>query len=141
MTELIITWQGLLFEAVSFLIFTYLLNLFLFRPVRAILKKRDEVIGSNADKQKDFEKLAEALNFEAEKEKQNLKFALKEMKETLHKEVQAEANNILSDAKIRAADNFNKAMGEFNRAKISITGSLKESARDLSVLISRKIIE
>ncbi len=141
MTELIITWQGLLFEAVSFLIFTYLLNLFLFRPVRAILKKREEVIGSNEDKQKDIEKLAGELNEEVENERKNLRFEINEIKERFRKEAQTEANHILSDIKTNAADNFNKAIEEFNKEKISITGSLKETAQYLSVLISKKIIE
>ena len=69
MTELIITWQGLLFEAAAFLIFTYLLNLFLFKPVRDILKKRNEIIGSNNESQKNFESLTDKLNRDEEQEK------------------------------------------------------------------------
>jgi ATP synthase B/B'' CF(0). len=73
MTELIITWQGLLFEAAAFLIFTYLLNLFLFKPIRDILKKRNEIIGSGKENQKYFEDLTDRLKRDAEEEKKKLK--------------------------------------------------------------------
>ncbi|MCL4542569.1 MAG: hypothetical protein M1458_02330 [Deltaproteobacteria bacterium] len=130
-----------MFEAASFLIFTYLLNLLLFKPMRVILKKREEVIGLNEDKRKDLEKLAGELSEKAGNERENLRFEINEIKERFHKEAQAEADNILSDAKIKAVDNFNKVMEEFNGVKISAAGSLKETAQYLSVLISKKIME
>lgn len=142
MTELIITWQGLLFEAVSFLIFTYLLNLFLFRPIAAILKQRKDASGSNADRQNYLEKSIKALNEEAEKENLNLKLAIKKIKETLYREAQVESRNILSDVKIKAVNKFNKAIQEFNdNEKDLIIDSLKGASADLSILISKKIIE
>lgn len=140
MTELIITWQGLLFEAVSFLIFTYLLNLFLFRPIRAILKKRETVIVSKEDKQKDLERLIDAFGEKAEQTRQNLKLELNELKEKFRMESQAEANKIMFDAKNRAVANFDKTLNEFKSEKIHLTDSLNETTGYLSVLISKKII-
>ena len=141
MTELIITWQGLLFEAAAFLIFTYLLNLFLFRPLRAILKKREEIIGLNEDKQNNLEKLAEALNFEAGNERKNLRFEINEIKERFRKEAQTGANNLLSDTKINAAAKFESAIEEFNEEKTAVLSSIKEKSEELSILIFKKIIE
>ncbi len=141
MTELIITWQGLLFEAAAFLIFTYLLNLFLFRPLRAILKKREEIIGLNEDKQNNLEKLAEALNFEAGNERKNLRFEINEIKERFRKEAQTVANNLLSDTKINAAAKFESAIEEFNEEKTAVLSSIKEKSEELSILIFKKIIE
>ncbi len=141
MTELIITWQGLLFEAAAFLIFTYLLNLFLFRPLRAILKKREEIIGLNEDKQNNLEKLAEALNFEAGNERKNLRFEINEIKERFRKEAQTVANNLLSDTKINAAAKLESAIEEFNEEKTAVLSSIKEKSEELSILIFKKIIE
>ncbi len=142
MTELIITWQGLLFEAVSFLIFTYLLNLFLFRPIVVILKKRDEAIGSNADRQNYLEKETKTLNEEAEQESRNLKLEIKKIKEALHEKAQAEFRNIVSTAKIKATAKFNKSMEEFyNTEKDFIIDALRGVSADLSISISKKIIE
>ena len=141
MTELIITWQGLLFEAAAFLIFTYLLNLFLFRPLRAILKKREEIIGLNEDKQNNLEKLAEALNEEAGNERKNLRFEINEIKERFRKEAQTEANNLLSGTKINAAAKFESAIEEFNEEKTAVLSSIKEKSEELSILIFKKIIE
>ncbi|MDA8272426.1 MAG: ATP synthase F0 subunit B [Deltaproteobacteria bacterium] len=141
MTELIITWQGLLFEAAAFLIFTYLLNLFLFRPLRAILKKREEIIGLNEDKQNNLEKLAEALNFEAGNERKNLRFEINEIKERFRKEAQTVANNLLSDAKINAAAKAGSAIEEFNEEKTAVLSSIKEKSEEVSILIFKKIIE
>ena len=141
MTELIITWQGLLFEAAAFLIFTYFLNLFLFRPVRAILKKREEIIGSNEVRQNNLEKLAETLNFEAGNERKNLRFEINGIKERFRKEAQAEANKILSDTKTNAAVKLKDAIEEFNEEKIAILHSIKEKSEELSILIFKKIIE
>ncbi len=141
MTELIITWQGLLFEAAAFLIFSYLLNLLLFRPLRAILKKREEIIGLNEDKQNNLEKLAEALNFEAGNERKNLRFEINEIKERFRKEAQTGANNLLSDTKINAAAKFESAIEEFNEEKTAVLSSIKEKSEELSILIFKKIIE
>ncbi|MDA8052653.1 MAG: ATP synthase F0 subunit B [Deltaproteobacteria bacterium] len=141
MTELIITWQGLLFEAAAFLIFTYFLNLFLFRPLRAILKKREEIIGLNEDKQNNLEKLAEALNEEAGNERKNLRFEINEIKERFRKEAQTGANNLLSDTKINAAAKFESAIEEFNEEKTAVLSSIKEKSEELSILIFKKIIE
>ena len=141
MTELIITWQGLLFEASAFLIFTYLLNLFLFKPIRDILKKRNEIIGSNNESQKSFEDLTDKLNQDAEQEKKKLKIEINKIKETYRKDGSAEAVLIISSAKKEASLKLDGIIKDFSEEKKSIIDYYESMSEELANLIRKKILE
>ena len=141
MTELIITWQGLLFEAAAFLIFTYLLNLFLFKPIRDILKKRNEIIGSGNENQKYFEDLTDRLKRDAEEEKKKLKTEINKIKETCRKDGLAEAGLIISSAKKDASLKLNGIIKEFDEEKKAIIDYYKSMSEELANLIYKKILE
>ncbi len=141
MTELIITWQGLLFEAAAFLIFTYLLNLFLFKPIRDILKKRNEIISSNNENQKHFEDLADKLNQDAEQEKKKLKIEVNKVKETYRNDGLAEAVLIISSAKKDASLKLDGTIKDFGEEKKSIIDYYKSRSEELANLICKKILE
>ncbi len=141
MTELIITWQGLLFEAAAFLIFTYLLNLFLFKPVRDILKKRKEIIGSNNENQKNFESLTDKLNRDEEQEKNKLKIEVNKIKETYRKDGSAEAVLIISSAKNDASLKLDGIIKDFSEEKKSIIDYYESMSEELANLICKKILE
>ena len=141
MTELIITWQGLLFEAAAFLIFTYLLNLFLFKPVRDILKKRNEIIGLSNENQKNFEELTNILNQDAEKEKRELKTEVNKIKEAYRKDGLREAYLIISSAKKGASGRLDAIIKDFDEEKKSIIDYYKSKSEELANLICKKILE
>ena len=141
MTELIITWQGLLFEAAAFLIFTYLLNLFLFKPIRDILKKRNEIIGSSNENQKYFEDLTDKLKRDAEEEKKKLKTEINKIKETCRKDGLAEAGLIISSAKKDASLKLNGIIKEFDEEKKAIIDYYKSRSEELANSIYKKILE
>jgi F-type H+-transporting ATPase subunit b len=141
MSELIITWQGLLFEAASFLIFTYLLNLFLFKPIRDILKKRNEIIGSSNENQKNFENLADKLKQDAEQEKKKLKIEVNKIKETYRKDGLAEALLIISSAKKDAFLKLDNVIKDFGEEKKTITDYYKSRTEELANLICKKILD
>lgn len=140
MKELIITWQGLLFEAISFLIFTYLINLFLFKPIRMIIKKREGILSSNAGKQKNYEKLYEEAVNAIEKEKQNFKQSLNQIREDYYKEARQKAGEILGSAKQDAVSRFNLALKEIQQAELPLLDSIKAESKAISNLIAQKII-
>lgn len=141
MKELIITWQGLLFEAVTFLIFTYLLNLFLFKPIRAILKKRQENIDAHNEKQKYFEESAAKLNEDVRKEKLDLKIEINKIKETYRKEAMIKTAKIISSAKKDASSKFSRIVEDFDKEKTSIINYYKSKSEELADLIYKKILE
>ena len=141
MTELIITWQGLLFEAAAFLIFTYLLNLFLFKPIRDILKKRNEIIGSSNENQKYFEDLTDRLKRDAEEEKKKLKTEINKIKETCRKEGLVEADLIISSAKKDASLKLNGIIKDFDEEKKAIIDYYKSISKELANSIYKKILE
>lgn len=141
MTELIITWQGLLFEAAAFLIFTYLLNLFLFKPIRDLLKKRGEIVRASNESQKYFEELIEKINEEVEFEKNNLKIEINKIKETSRKEGLAEAAEIVLYAKKNASLKLDNIIKGFSDEKNSIMNYYKSKSEDLANLIYKKILE
>ena len=141
MAELIITWQGLLFEVAAFLIFTYLLNLFLLKPIGTLLKKRGEIVSASNENQKYFEELLEKLNEETESVKNNLKIEINKIKETSRKEGLSEAAVIISSAKKNASIKFNDIIKDFSGEKNSIINYYKSESEELANLIYRKILE
>ncbi|MDA8158718.1 MAG: hypothetical protein M0034_06005 [Deltaproteobacteria bacterium] len=141
MTELIITWQGLLFETAAFLIFTYLLNLFLFKPIRDVLKKRNEIIGSSKENQKYFEELTDRLKRDAEEEKKKLKTEINKIKETCRKDGLAEAGLIISSAKKDASLKLNGIIKDFDEEKKVIIDYYKSISKELANSIYKKILE
>ena len=140
MQQLIITWQGLLFEAVAFLVFTYLINLFLFKPIRNIIKKRQELLNSNIGKQKDYESSVEDILKNIEDEKKEYKLFLNKLREDYHKTAVKTANEILDSTKKEAMQKFDEKINEIEKSKESILDSIKSESASISKLIANKII-
>ncbi|MHB1646780.1 MAG: hypothetical protein EVG15_00895 [Candidatus Acididesulfobacter diazotrophicus] len=140
MQQLIITWQGLLFEAVAFLVFTYLINLFLFKPIRNIIKKRQELLNSNIGKQKDYESSVEDILKNIEDEKKEYKLFLNKLREDYHKTAVKAANEILDSTKKEAMQKFDEKINEIEKSKESILDSIKSESASISKLIANKII-
>ena len=141
MTELLINWQGLLFEAVSFLIFTFLLNIFLFKPISVILKKRSEIVGSNNENQKHFEVLINKLDEDSEREKKKLKIEVNKIKESYRKEGLDEAAVLVSSAKTDASVKFDNIIKDFGEEKKSMIDFYKSKSEELANSIYKKILE
>ncbi len=141
MSELIITWQGLLFEAAAFLIFSYLLNLFLFKPLRNILKKRNEIINSNYENQKELEDLTNKLNQDSETEKRKLKLEINRIKEAYRKDGLDEASLIISSAKKNASLKLDDMIKDFEERKKTVKDYYESKSNELANLISKKILE
>jgi F-type H+-transporting ATPase subunit b len=141
MKELVITWQGLLFEAAAFLIFTYLINIFLFKPVRDIIKKRRDMLDSNIGKQKDYETSVENILKNIEDEKKEYKLFLNKIREDFHKSATDEANEMLETSRKEAIESFDKKIEEMKKSRGSIYDSIKAESPAISKLIVNKIID
>ena len=140
MQQLIITWQGLLFEAVAFLVFTYLINIFLFKPIRNIIKKRQELLNSNIGKQRDCESSVENIIKNIEDEKKEYKLFLNKLREDYHKMAVKTANEILESTKKEAIQKFDEKINEIKKSKELILESIKSESASISKLIANKII-
>ncbi|MGC8554826.1 MAG: ATP synthase F0 subunit B [Candidatus Acidulodesulfobacterium sp.] len=140
MPELVITWQGLLFEAVSFLIFTYLLNLFLFKPIRKILKERESILSSYKGNKENFEDLTKKLYESADQEKNKLKIEINGIRESYKKEGLAEANRIIAEARKKASENFAEVLKNFDKEKNDLIKDYILKSEEISDLIFKKII-
>ncbi len=141
MPELVITWQGLLFEAVSFLIFTYLLNLFLFNPIKKILKDRENILSSHKSSKENFEYLTKELYESTEHEKNKLKIEINRIRETYKKEGLAEAQKVISEARKKASENFDEALKDFEKEKNNLIKEYSLKSEEISNLIVKKIID
>ena len=140
MSELVITWQGLLFEAAAFLIFTYLLNLFLFKPIRKILKERETILSTHKDGKENFEDLTKKLYESAEQEKNKLKIELNGIRESYKKEGLAEAHRIIAEARKKASENLTEALKNFDKEKNDLIKDYMLKSEEIADLISKKII-
>ncbi len=140
MPELVITWQGLLFEAVSFLIFTYLLNLFLFKPIRKILKEREAILSSHKGNKENFEDLTKKLYESAEQEKNKLKIEVNGIRDYYKKEGLAEAHSIIAEARKKASENLSESLANFDKEKDDLIKYYILKSEEIADLVSKKII-
>ncbi len=140
MSELVITWQGLLFEAAAFLIFTYLLNLFLFKPIRKILKERESILSSHKGNKENFEDLTKKLYESAGQEKNKLKIEVNSIRESYKKEGLAEAHIIIAEVRKKAAENLDEAVKNFDKEKKDLIKDYMLKSEEIADLICKKII-
>ncbi len=139
MTELVITWQGLLFEAVSFLVFTFLLNLFLFKPINRIIKKRAQIIETHLNTKNNLDSGIEGFGFKTDEEKRKLKQGIHDLKSRTGSEARAEASKKTRETRERALARSGAILDEFQRKKGSLEEVYMEKTSEISSLICKKI--
>ena len=141
MKELIITWQGLLFEAIAFLVFTYLLNLFLFKPIKNLLKERMDIIGGYNENGRKLEILRDEIAKEALQEKANLKSEINKIKEGRREESASEAAAIIAAAKIEASKMYGEIIKSFDEEKKYVTDYYSSRTAEIAALIRKKMLD
>lgn len=132
---------NLLFTVINVLVLYLLMKKFLFQPVLAVLKKREEMIASHMEEARKNQKEAEDLKTDYEAKLQN---AREEAQTVVHnartlaeqerdgiiKQAQKESEQMLEQAKVKIAAEQERAQQE-----------VKDEIAALAVLAARKIME
>ncbi len=131
---LIFTWANLL-------ILFLLMKKFFFKPIKNILKQREDEINSLYEKANSSSTEAEKLKEEYEN---RLKDAKKEASEIVGgavKNAEARGNAIVDDAKKEARGILDRAEREIEQEKTAAVNEIKGDISNLAVNIAQKVIE
>lgn len=132
---------NLLFTVINVLILYFLMNKFLFRPVQAILQKRQEMITANIEESRKSQQEAESLKNDYEGK---LSVAKEEAQIIVHNAREAaelEREEILAKTREESEQMLGKAKAAILSEQEQAQREAKEEIAKLAVLAARKIIE
>ena len=121
---------------ISFIIFTFIMNIILYKPINDIVQKRKKYIDDNYNEAKDNSQKTKTI---LEDRKNKLSKARFDAKEQVDKEVNSAKNKkdeITSNAKKQAKENIEaqrlQTLSESNQAKDALKGEIKNLAQMIS---------
>lgn len=131
---LIFTWANLL-------ILFLLMKKFFFKPIKNILKQREDEINSLYEKANSSSTEAEKLKEEYENRLKDAKKEASEIVGNAVKNAEARGNAIVDDAKKEARGILDKAEREIEQEKTAAVNEIKGDISNLAVNIAQKVIE
>lgn len=131
---LIFTWANLL-------ILFLLMKKFFFKPIKNILKQREDEVNSLYEKANSSSAEAEKLKNEYEKRLAEAKSEANEIVGSAVKNAKVRSDEIIGDAKKEAQGIIEKAEREIEREKNSCVNEIKTEISYLAVDIAKKVIE
>lgn len=131
---LIFTWANLL-------ILFLLMKKFFFKPIKNILKQREDEVNSLYEKANSSSTEAEKLKNEYEKRLAEAKSEANEIVGSAVKNAKVRSDEIIGDAKKEAQGIMEKAEREIEREKNSCVNEIKTEISYLAVDIAKKVIE
>lgn len=131
---LIFTWANLL-------ILFLLMKKFFFKPIKNILKQREDEINSLYEKANSSSTEAEKLKEEYENRLKDAKKEASEIVGNAVKNAAARGNAIVDDAKKEARGILDKAEREIEQEKTAAVNEIKGDISNLAVNIAQKVIE
>ena len=131
---MIMTWGNLL-------ILFFAMKKFLFKPVKAIMDKRQEEIEKSISDAEIAQKEANSLKEEYEKRLSEAKIEADKVLKTAVKNAQLKEEEIIKDANKKAADILERVDKEIENQKKAAFSDIKDEVSDIAISIATKIIK
>lgn len=133
--------ETLFIQLISFLIFLFIMNRLMFRPLRSVMNERDSYIGriesEILDAENELEKISKQLNAQASAVRQEAF----EMKEALEESGSQEAAQILKASRGEIQDLKDKTHKEVDAQITQAMKYFKEESEKLAISIMEKILD
>ena len=130
----------LLAQLVNFAILMWVLNRFLFRPIKEALKQREETIRSTLDDVENQKKAIEALQREYDERIKNIELELQEMKREAIKEAQNQKVKIIAEARAEAEKIVEKGRLRIENDSLVVLDSLRTHIVELTIKTVKSIV-
>lgn len=131
----------LIFTWVNLIILFLLMKRFFFRPIKQVLKKRDDEINTIYDTAQKNSEVAYKLKNQYEEKMLHSHKEAQEISERAKKDAEIMSKEIISDAKSRADNMILRANEQILSDRKSSYESLKDEIKDISFLIAEKLLE
>lgn len=135
-----IDWWTLALQAVNFLILLWLLHRFLYRPVSAMMRKRQDEARKLLDEAEQTRRAAEAERGEIEKTRQGFAAERDAVLAAGHAKAEEARKALLAKAQAEAAKLHEEAEAELARATAAHEHADAASAEELAVAIARRLL-
>ena len=129
-----------LVSAISFLVFTFIMNLIFYKPLEKIINERQSLIDGNYAEAENSKKTAATIRSERERK---LGDTLKESKKIISDKVNEANNNsktLTSEAKTYSAEQINSAKSNLNDEALKTSEEMKLRVKDLAEILSAKVL-
>ncbi len=128
------------FTAISVFVLFLIMSYLLFNPVRDMLKKRQEKIQNDIDSAKKDKDDSAALKAEYEEKLRNINAESEEILAEARKRAQANENHIIADAKAEAVRIIEAAKVEAELEKQKAVDDMKKEMVEIASLMAGKVI-
>lgn len=127
-------------SAISFVIFSIIMNVIFYKPLQKIVEKREAFIAETTKEAKKNTKKSEEILFNKSKKVENTKFEAKKNISQKADEVQKQKAVMAADAQQKASDEIQKAKDVLETSKAEAQSTLEQEAQKLAQDISAKIL-
>lgn len=132
---------NLLFTVINVLVLYLLMKKFLFKPVLAVLEKRNEMIASNMEEARKSQQEAESLKSDYEEKLSSAKEEAQAIVHNARELAEQERAGILEKTRVESEQMIEKAKAAILSEQEQAQQEAKEEIAKLAVLAARKIIE
>jgi len=135
-----IDWWTLALQAINFLVLVWLLQRFLYRPVRAVIEKRKALSEEAFAKAAEKEAEADALKQRIETDRAAMAQERQDMLKKLHEETAAERERMLAQSKEEAKKLVGTAEEIIAKERQSAVSEMQAQAGQLAVDLASKLL-
>ncbi len=121
----------LLFQIINFVVLLFILKRVLYKPVKAIIEKRRNIIEKNISEAEKIKEEAMEIHARNQQEMEKLKELKRELTDKMKEEVEAEKGVILADADKEAQKLLEKKQVLFDTEKRRLETELKSQALEI----------
>jgi F-type H+-transporting ATPase subunit b len=121
----------LLFQIINFVVLLFILKRVLYKPVKAIIEKRRNIIEKNISEAEKIKEVAMEIHARNRQEMEKLKELKRELTDKMKEEVEAEKGVILADADKEAQKLIEKKQVLFDTEKRRLETELKSQALEI----------
>ncbi|GAB4365898.1 MAG: hypothetical protein Kow00114_23450 [Kiloniellaceae bacterium] len=135
-----IDWWTLALQAINFLILVWLLQRFLYKPVKAVIEKRKQRAEAAFAEAAEQKRAAEAAQQRYEEERRKLAGERQEMLKKVHAELEAEREKIVAAAKQEAEGLLKDAREAVATERAAVLAEIREEVAGLAVDLAAQVL-
>lgn len=133
--------ETLLFQLISFLIFLFIINRVMFRPLRETMRERENYVKKVNQDILDAKEALESIIEQTKIEEDAVRYAAFKVSETLEKSAKKEAGDIMNAARSEIAVLSEQSRKAVNIQLANVRKSIGNEAETLALMVMEKILE
>lgn len=136
-----ITWESIVLHLFNLIVLTVGLYFLLFRPVKKMIKQRQEKVKKIEQENADLNEEVKKMKSSSEKVLSEAKKEAAAIHESAVKVANQKADEIVSDARDRAKTLIEQTQREMDEERNKLRSDIKKQIADVSVAVAEKVIE